>query len=144
MENNNFTLILLIVTVAFVLWYMNETTEGYDNVATTKTDNVVDLVATKLENETTNKNTTVIKPNESSNVTVTPPDVFKDGNGAEDVDVPLPIVYESHAARVLNNNFDSTNLTNELGSLIKSGKILTSDQLLPDDNDGLKHQLFIS
>jgi len=159
MTNKNFTLIVAIIVIGFLLYTMNtnitDVNEGYDNDrkhSTVETvagreralsvpDATMDNVATQL-NSTTTKNNIKLAQTPQSDVTLDTTDVFNDSNGTGDVDIPQPMVTESSAARVMDNNFDNMNLTNDLGSLIKSGKVLTSDHLLPEDDELNEHNQF--
>jgi len=159
MTKNNLCIVILVGSILFLLYVMNQkTTEGYEepktgllgdlaNVGNSRPikSKIVDNIATRLSTDTKlNNNLAPIKSNKSENIKSVAFDIFKENNPASEnrAGVPLPVVHESSATRVLGNSFDETNITNELGALIKSGKILTSEQLLPDDTELNEHNQF--
>lgn len=157
MTNKNFALIVGIIVIAFLLWSMNnssDTTEGYENgkgLNTTRhiatetganmNEKVLDKSATMM-NETTMENTVKMGKNESVDLPDDSMDVFKESSGIANTEDVRPVEGPVPGATVMGNNIDSMNLTNDLGALIRSGKVLTSDQLLPDEDEINEHNQF--
>jgi len=161
MMDKKFIVIVSIIIVCFVLWYINKETDKQDKKEGFEGDDKSNVI-NDISNET-NKNLSqslvnnsasvlanstnqypTVNPNETTNDTEDLVDVFKYSQGTADVDMPQPspLGQQHQVASAMGNNTDNMNLTNDLGALIKSGKILTSDQLLPYDEIINEHNQF--
>lgn len=149
MTNDNFCILILVATIVFILYMMNKSDkEGFNantqsaaevvkniveakNNATVSND-LVDKMATKFV-EVIGKNVASLPTAETNTI-----DIFKT-NQEQPVGVPEPISRQGRGAIPFDNNLDTTQLSN-LGEHNKT--MLTSDQLLPNDQTTNEHNMY--
>jgi hypothetical protein len=154
MSSDNFCILVLVAIIVFMLYMMNKSgPEGFEdsskglstsdvvkNIIDAKntasvSDDLVDKVATKLV-EATTKNTSTI-PAPQPNVKSAPVDIFKEEPNVN-IGVPAPNGRASTAGMPLTDAMDNTRLS----TLNSNRTMLTSDQLLPNDNDVNDHNMY--